>query len=204
MTDLDPKALEAAAKALEYHKDFHDTAVRDARAIVVVYLSAVSEPEMIDGAYRGLDAARVVAEHLPSEADGTATIHEVAQRRKVLIDYLQEAAIERASLRRQRDEALRITPAVSEPVQEPTDERRERLLADLAAEGSARCCYAPGCMSAEAWITSRCDCKHVNPIVRPHGEETGCCEMRAAYRVLAEAALAAVRPSPPQHQGGAR
>ena len=101
------------------------------------------------------------------------------------------------------DAALRgVTPsAVPEPVQEPTDERRERLLSDLAAEGAARCCYAPGCMSAEAWIAGRCDCKHVNPIVRPHGEETGCCEMRAAYRVLAESALAAVRPSPPRVGG---
>ena len=52
-----------------------------------------------DGA-RGLDAARIVAEHLPSETDGTASIVEVAQRRQVLIDYLQEAAIERATDRR--------------------------------------------------------------------------------------------------------
>jgi hypothetical protein len=66
--------------------------------------------------------------------------------------------------------------------------RAERLLADLAAEGSARCCYAPGCMSPEAWITGHCDCKYLTQGVTPSpmSEQTGCCEMRGAYRVLAD------------------
>jgi hypothetical protein len=67
--------------------------------------------------------------------------------------------------------------------------RRRRLLADLAAEGSARCGYAPGCFSPEEWITGRCDCKYVlgslPGISAVGGEATGCCEMRAAYRLLA-------------------
>jgi hypothetical protein len=68
-------------------------------------------------------------------------------------------------------------------------ERREQLLHDLAVEGSSRCCYAPGCMSAEAWVTSRCDCKF-----RPtwwdatsqtrNWEQTGCCEVRTLYRLI--------------------
>ncbi len=70
-------------------------------------------------------------------------------------------------------------------------ERRKRLLADLAAEGSARCCYAPGGLDPEVWPESRCDCKYqllnlVNPALVASSEQTGCCEMRAAYRVLQE------------------
>jgi len=76
----------------------------------------------------------------------------------------------------------RLIEAERERDEAQSPNRCSRLLADLAAEGSARCCYAPGCMSPEAWITSRCDCKYV---VGPRtGEETGCCEMRAAYRVF--------------------
>lgn len=85
---------------------------------------------------------------------------------------------------------VRIVPAakqVSAPPEPDARTRLERLMADLTAEGSSRCCYAPGCISAEEWVTSRCDCKYWNPILKPAGEETGCCEMRAAYRVLAEA-----------------
>lgn len=76
---------------------------------------------------------------------------------------------------------------MSEMTDEHHEERHERLLTDIAAEGSARCCYAPGCISPEAWITSTCDCKYVNPIMQPlhpSSEQTGCAEMRAAFRVL--------------------
>lgn len=79
----------------------NDAAPNKYRAYAAAALGVeAGEPEMQDGSYRGLDAARVVAENLPSEVDGTARISEVAQRRLVLIDYLQEAAIERATLRR--------------------------------------------------------------------------------------------------------
>lgn len=69
---------------------------------------------------------------------------------------------------------------------ELAEERRQRLLADLAAEGSARCCYAPGCLSPEQWVDARCDCKYMllNVGLPRSGEQTGCCEMRTAYRVL--------------------
>lgn len=66
-------------------------------------------------------------------------------------------------------------------------ERRERLLADLAAEGASRCCYMPGAGNPEAWPSARCDCKYSWPSLGSllgSTEQTGCCEMRAAYRVL--------------------
>jgi hypothetical protein len=69
------------------------------------------------------------------------------------------------------------------------DDERERLLEAIAREGSRRCGYAPGGLDPKAWPTSRCDCKYVTrprPFGRKFGgEETGCCEMRAAYAVLA-------------------
>lgn len=64
--------------------------------------------------------------------------------------------------------------------------RRTRLLADLAAEGAARCCYMPGAANPAVWPNAGCDCKFISPTGPPRGmsEQTGCCEMRMAYRVL--------------------
>lgn len=65
--------------------------------------------------------------------------------------------------------------------------RRARLLADLAAEGAARCCYMPGAGNPDAWPTAICDCKYGGSLraeVGPMSERTGCCEMRAAYRLI--------------------
>jgi hypothetical protein len=67
-------------------------------------------------------------------------------------------------------------------------ERRRRLMHDLAIEGASRCCYLPGAGNPEAWTTSTCDCKHRPLIVDLRlgtSEQTGCVEMRAAWRVLA-------------------
>jgi hypothetical protein len=67
---------------------------------------------------RGLDAAIIVAEHLPREEDGTATIMEVAQRRDVLLGYLQEAKAERDRYRKafEMTEALVREMLADEPV----------------------------------------------------------------------------------------
>lgn len=66
--------------------------------------------------------------------------------------------------------------------------RRELLLQALAEEGAARCGYAPGCGNPLAWPNARCDCKYVgHGIAAPSGEHTGCCEIRAAYRVVRDA-----------------
>ncbi len=63
-----------------------------------------------------------------------------------------------------------------------SDERRERLLTDLAKEGAERCGYA---LNAEDWRNSRCDCKYIGPLGVADGhEQTGCCEIRAAYWLL--------------------
>lgn len=78
-----------------------------------------------------------------------------------------------------------VTPENFERLRRRLDDRRERLLADLAAEGSSRCLYAPGAMSPEAWVTATCDCKYTLGGTFFGGESTGCCEMRAAYWVLA-------------------
>ena len=73
--------------------------------------------------------------------------------------------------------------------------RRESLLSALAVEGASRCCYMPGAGNPEAWPTARCDCKYVVRFIGPAAppaekyvtsEMTGCCEIRAAYRLLAD------------------
>jgi hypothetical protein len=69
--------------------------------------------------------------------------------------------------------------------QEP--KRVERLMAAIAAEGASRCCYLPGAGNPEAWPTAHCDCKYVSPVMPGSTEQTGCCEMRAAYSVLSAA-----------------
>jgi hypothetical protein len=79
----------------------------------------------------GLDAARTVAEMLPSETQRTATIMEVAQRRQVLLDYLQEAFVERQTLRRRIAELER---AASSTVDEEGRLRRA-VEAFLLAKG---------------------------------------------------------------------
>ena len=69
-------------------------------------------------------------------------------------------------------------------------DRQARLLADLASEGSARCCYAH---DSAQWPNSICDCKYVTYFTNERGEklplsgeQTGCCEIRAAYRMLVD------------------
>ena len=76
-----------------------------------------------------------------------------------------------AGMARERDETER--------------ERRQNLLAALAVEGASRCAYLP---FVADWLAGRCDCKYRGAYVQPlppTSEQTGCCEIRAAYRVVA-------------------
>jgi hypothetical protein len=76
---------------------------------------------------------------------------------------------------------------MSDQIQASTERELLRLLAE---EGAARCCYMPGAGNPEAWPTARCDCKYLPMILggmamqSRTGEQTGCCEIRAAYRVV--------------------
>jgi hypothetical protein len=62
----------------------------------------------------------------------------------------------------------------------------EEVMAGLAAEGARRCGYSGG--DPERWVKGPCDCKYLPSWAHPLGiagsEQTGCCEMRAAWRVL--------------------
>jgi hypothetical protein len=72
----------------------------------------------------------------------------------------------------------------------------DRQLQRLAEVGASLCCYMPGSGNPTAWPTARCDCKFlpadllalvaVGAEIRDvSGEQTGCCEVRQAWRVLA-------------------
>lgn len=58
------------------------------------------------------------------------------------------------------------------------------LAAKVAEIGAALCCYAPGHGDPERWPTSKCDCKYG---ATGRGEQTGCPEARALYRMLTPA-----------------
>lgn len=60
-----------------------------------------------------------------------------------------------------------------------------RLAAKVAEVGAALCCYAPGHGNPDVWPTSKCDCKYG---ASGRGEQTGCAEARALYRMLSPSA----------------
>jgi hypothetical protein len=59
----------------------------------------------------------------------------------------------------------------------------------LAEIGSSLCCYLPGAGNPDEWPHARCDCKYL-PVGHELGrtlsgsEQTGCCEVRAAWLAL--------------------
>lgn len=108
-------------------------------------------------AHRGLDAALIVADHLPSETDRTASINEVATRRTTLLGYLNEALRERAGDRAERERLLGVMAEIEaererwrkalSTIREWTDDADfVHILADDALEG--RPFRMPGALDA--------------------------------------------------------
>ena len=71
------------------------------------------------------------------------------------------------------------------------DPRYDEQLRKLAEVGASLCLYLPGAGDPERWPLSRCDCKYL-PVgfdmvdgIYIGREQTGCCEVRHAYRALA-------------------
>lgn len=62
---------------------------------------------------------------------------------------------------------------------------RESVMAGLANVGAKLCGYCTG--SPERWVVGPCDCKYDQTgAFRNGSEQTGCCEVRAAYHALAQ------------------
>lgn len=66
----------------------------------------------------------------------------------------------------------------------------DEQLQKLAEVGASLCTYLPGAGDPEMWPSARCDCKYL-PVgfdmvdgIFIGGEQTGCCEVRHAYRAL--------------------
>jgi len=67
-----------------------------------------------------------------------------------------------------------------------TGRNNAALMAELAKVGADICGYH---YTVEGWIKGACDCKWLGPwgsAAGPNSEQTGCAEIRAAYKVLAE------------------
>jgi hypothetical protein len=67
---------------------------------------------------------------------------------------------------------------------------RAEVMADLARIGASVCGYH---WKPETWAKGPCDCKYLGPVGArggPSSEQTGCCEIRLAYNVLAGRVLA--------------
>lgn len=66
--------------------------------------------------------------------------------------------------------------------------RQQTLMQELAFEGARRCGYHH---TPETWIKGPCDCKYLGfrgVPAGPSSEQTGCCEIRIAYDLLAREA----------------